>query len=38
MICLSKGLCAFAGSLILGNKEFIQKAGFARKALGGIMR
>lgn len=37
-ICLSKGLSAPVGSLLLGNKEFIQKAKRIRKMLGGGMR
>ena len=37
-ICLSKGLGAPAGSLLLGNKEFIRKARRARKVFGGGMR
>ena len=36
--CLSKGLCAPAGSVICGEKAFIQKAHRARKMLGGGMR
>jgi threonine aldolase len=36
--CLSKGLCAPAGSVICGEKAFIQKAHRARKILGGGMR
>ncbi|MGQ9897080.1 MAG: threonine aldolase family protein [Acidobacteriota bacterium] len=38
MICLSKGLGAPAGSLILGTHEFIEKARIVRKMLGGGMR
>ncbi|MBY7996925.1 low-specificity L-threonine aldolase [Vibrio fluvialis] len=37
-ICLSKGLGAPIGSLLLGNAEFIQKARRIRKMLGGGMR
>lgn len=37
-ICLSKGLGAPAGSLLLGDKEFIRKARRVRKVLGGGMR
>ncbi|WGV97946.1 low-specificity L-threonine aldolase [Vibrio sp. YMD68] len=37
-ICLSKGLGAPIGSLLLGNKETIQKARRIRKMLGGGMR
>ena len=36
--CLSKGLCAPAGSVICGDEAFIQKAHRARKMLGGGMR
>ena len=36
--CLSKGLGAPAGTLLLGNPSFIQKAKRARKILGGGMR
>jgi threonine aldolase len=36
--CLSKGLCAPAGSVICGEKNFIQKAHRVRKMLGGGMR
>ncbi len=36
--CLSKGLCAPAGSLLLGSHDFIRRARRARKALGGSMR
>ena len=38
MFCLSKGLGAPVGSLLLGTKEFIARARVARKALGGGMR
>lgn len=37
-ICLSKGLGAPAGSLLLGKKDFIKKARRVRKVLGGGMR
>ena len=37
-VCLSKGLGAPVGSLLLGTKKFIQKAKRMRKALGGGMR
>lgn len=37
-ICLSKGLGAPVGSLLLGNNFFIKKARRIRKALGGGMR
>jgi threonine aldolase len=36
--CLSKGLGAPAGTVLLGNSELIQKARRARKILGGGMR
>ncbi len=38
MFCLSKGLCAPVGSVLLGSAEFIGKARSVRKALGGGMR
>jgi threonine aldolase len=37
-ICLSKGLGAPVGSLLIGDKEFIRQARRFRKALGGGMR
>jgi len=37
-ICLSKGLGAPVGSLLLGNKSFIKKARRVRKVFGGGMR
>lgn len=37
-ICLSKGLGAPVGSVLIGTKEFIQKAKRVRKVLGGTMR
>lgn len=37
-ICLSKGLGAPVGSLILGSKDLIRKAHRARKVMGGGMR
>lgn len=37
-ICLSKGLGAPVGSLLIGNKDFIKKARRVRKAMGGGMR
>ena len=37
-ICLSKGLGAPVGSVLLGSKEFIQKARRVRKVFGGGMR
>jgi len=38
MFCLSKGLCCPVGSMIVGTKEFIEKARRNRKMLGGTMR
>ena len=38
MVCLSKGLSAPVGSLLLGSQDFIRKASVARKTLGGGMR
>lgn len=38
MFCLSKGLCAPVGSLLVGTKEFIEKCRRYRKMLGGGMR
>lgn len=38
MFCLSKGLAAPVGSLVVGSKAFIEKARRARKLLGGGMR
>lgn len=38
MFCLSKGLGAPIGSLLLGSRNFIEKARVYRKALGGGMR
>jgi threonine aldolase len=37
-ICLSKGLGAPVGSLLLGNKSFIAEARRVRKVMGGGMR
>ena len=37
-VCLSKGLGAPSGSLLLGPREFIERARRCRKALGGGMR
>ncbi|CAN6240147.1 unnamed protein product [Urochloa humidicola] len=37
-VCLSKGLGAPVGSVIVGSKAFIDKAKFLRKTLGGGMR
>jgi threonine aldolase len=38
MFCLSKGLGAPAGSMLLGSREFIEEARIARKMLGGGLR
>ncbi len=38
MFCLSKGLSCPVGSMLVGSKEFIQKARRYRKMLGGGMR
>ncbi len=38
MFCLSKGLCAPVGSILAGNKAFIQDARKKRKIMGGGMR
>lgn len=36
--CLSKGLGAPAGTMLLGSRDFIARAKRARKMLGGVMR
>jgi len=38
MFCLSKGLCSPVGSMLCGDAEFIDKARFMRKLMGGGMR
>src|ERR1700693_3497478 len=38
MVCLSKGLGAPLGSMIIGSKEFIERARMYRKMFGGGMR
>jgi threonine aldolase len=38
MFCLSKGLGAPVGSMLVGSREFIDKARITRKLLGGGMR
>jgi threonine aldolase len=38
MFCLSKGLSAPVGSLVCGSADFVAKARFVRKTLGGGMR
>lgn len=37
-VCLSKGLCAPVGSLLLGTEKFIKKARKNRKLMGGGLR
>lgn len=37
-VCLSKGLGAPVGSVLIGNRDFIQKARRIRKVMGGGMR
>lgn len=38
MFCLSKGLCAPVGSMLVGSAEYMERARIYRKALGGGMR
>ncbi|HEX3435341.1 MAG TPA: GntG family PLP-dependent aldolase [Pseudacidobacterium sp.] len=38
MFCLSKGLCAPVGSVLVGSRRVIERARMIRKALGGGMR
>lgn len=38
MCCLSKGLCAPVGSMLVGSREYIERARRNRKMLGGGMR
>lgn len=38
MFCLSKGLCAPVGSMLVGNRDFIHHARKKRKLMGGGMR
>ncbi len=38
MFCLSKGLAAPVGSMLVGSKEFIERARSVRKMMGGGMR
>ncbi len=38
MFCLSKGLCAPVGSILVGSEEFIKNARRKRKLMGGGMR
>ncbi|QWC00357.1 low-specificity L-threonine aldolase [Mycoplasmatota bacterium] len=37
-VCLSKGLCAPVGSVLVGTKEFVEQARMRRKIMGGGMR
>lgn len=37
-VCLSKGLCAPVGSVLVGSREQIERARYMRKQLGGGMR
>lgn len=37
-VCLSKGLCAPVGSIVAGSKEFVDKARWYRKMMGGGLR
>ncbi|MCM1990579.1 low-specificity L-threonine aldolase [Oceanirhabdus seepicola] len=37
-VCISKGLCAPIGSILAGDKKFIERAKKARKLLGGGLR
>lgn len=38
MFCLSKGLCAPVGSILAGNRQFIDRARKGRKLMGGGLR
>src|SRR4029077_117714 len=38
MFCLSKGLGAPVGSMLVGSRDFIERAHIGRKLLGGGMR
>ncbi|HBH12516.1 MAG: L-allo-threonine aldolase [Clostridiales bacterium 38_11] len=38
MFCISKGLCSPIGSMLCGSTEFIKRARYNRKILGGGMR
>jgi len=38
MFCLSKGLCAPVGSILAGNRKFIEEARAKRKIMGGGLR
>ncbi len=37
-ICFSKSLCCPSGAVVLGERNFIKKLRYTRKALGGAMR
>jgi threonine aldolase len=37
-VCLSKGLCAPVGSVLVGSRELIERGRYMRKQLGGGMR
>jgi len=37
-MCFTKGLCAPAGSILIGNKAFMRQARKVRKSIGGSMR
>ncbi len=37
-VCLSKGLCAPIGSIVAGTREFVDKARWYRKMMGGGLR
>src|ERR1700742_3261718 len=38
VFCLSKGLCAPVGSMLVGSRKVIERGRMVRKALGGGMR
>ena len=38
MFCLSKGLCAPAGSMLCGSKEFVRRANAFRQTVGGMLK
>jgi threonine aldolase len=38
MFCVSKGLCAPVGSLLVGKQDFVENARLKRKVMGGGMR
>ena len=37
-MCLSKGLLAPVGSVVIGSKEFIDRVKINRKMMGGVFR